>query len=192
MPRLAPQPPTATALPPLRIGPCPQRAVGLLSQKLAVGQREHSCPEPWKQGSYTRHYAKSTSNNSRGRTTPRWRAIQSRCDPLHAIYGMPSRTPLLRAFAAGQVQSTTVRWAPLLSLAVPCFMPQTCPKGASPRRRPGLPPGWVHWWVWASSTQRPSTAMRGADMTRSRRSTRSRRARPTTVRNPRIRLGRWN
>jgi hypothetical protein len=39
MPRLAPQPPTATALPPLRIGPCPQRAVGLLSQKLAVGQR---------------------------------------------------------------------------------------------------------------------------------------------------------
>jgi hypothetical protein len=52
-------------------------------------------------------------------------------DPLHAIYGMPSRTPLLRAFAAGQRQRTTARWAPLLSLAVPCFMPQTCPKGAS-------------------------------------------------------------
>jgi hypothetical protein len=44
--------------------------------------------------------------------------------------GMPWRTPLLRAFAAGQGQSATVRWAPLLSLAVPCSMPQTCPKGA--------------------------------------------------------------
>jgi hypothetical protein len=52
-------------------------------------------------------------------------------DPLHAIYGTLSRTPLLPAFAAGQVQSTTARWAPLLSVAVPCFMPQTCPKGAS-------------------------------------------------------------
>jgi len=52
-------------------------------------------------------------------------------DPLHAIYGMPWRTPLLGAFAAGQGQSTTVRWAPLLSLAVPCSMPHTCPKGAS-------------------------------------------------------------
>jgi hypothetical protein len=52
-------------------------------------------------------------------------------DPLHAIYGMLWRTPLLRAFAAGQGQSTTARWAPLLSLAVPCFMPQTCPKDAS-------------------------------------------------------------
>jgi hypothetical protein len=51
-----------------------------------------------------------------------------RLDPLHAIYGMPWRTPLLRAFAAGQSQSKTVRWAPLLSLAVPCFMPQTCPR----------------------------------------------------------------
>jgi hypothetical protein len=37
---------------------------------------------------------------------------------------MPPRTLLLRAFAAGQGQSTTARWAPLLSLAVPCFMPQ--------------------------------------------------------------------
>src|SRR5215203_4357458 len=52
-------------------------------------------------------------------------------DPLHAIYGMPWRTPLLRAFAAGQGQSTTARWAPLLSLAVPCSMPHTCPKDAS-------------------------------------------------------------
>jgi hypothetical protein len=52
-------------------------------------------------------------------------------DPLHAIHGMPWRTPLLGAFAAGQGQSTTVRWAPLLSLAVPCVMPQTCPEGAS-------------------------------------------------------------
>jgi hypothetical protein len=52
-------------------------------------------------------------------------------DLLHAIRGMPWRTLLLGAFAAGQGQSTTVRWAPLLSLAVPCFMPQTCPKGAS-------------------------------------------------------------
>ena len=51
-------------------------------------------------------------------------------DPLHAIYGMPWRTLLLRAFAAGQGQSTTVRWVPLLSLAVPCFMSQTCPKDA--------------------------------------------------------------
>jgi hypothetical protein len=50
-------------------------------------------------------------------------------DPLHAIHGTLSRTPLLRAFAAGQGQSTTARWAPLLSLAVPCCMPQTCPKG---------------------------------------------------------------
>ena len=44
---------------------------------------------------------------------------------------MPWRTLLLPAFAAGQGQSTCARWAPLLSLAVPCFMPQTCPKGAS-------------------------------------------------------------
>jgi hypothetical protein len=51
-------------------------------------------------------------------------------DLLYAIHGMPWRTPLLPAFAAGQGQSTTARWAPLLSLAVPCFMPQTCPKGA--------------------------------------------------------------
>jgi hypothetical protein len=50
---------------------------------------------------------------------------------LHAIHGMPWRTPLLRTFAAGQGENTTVRWAPLLSLAVPCYMPQTCPKGAS-------------------------------------------------------------
>jgi hypothetical protein len=52
-------------------------------------------------------------------------------DPLHAMDGMLWRTPLLRAFAAGQGQSTTTRWAPLLSLAVPCCMPQTCPKGAA-------------------------------------------------------------
>jgi hypothetical protein len=44
-------------------------------------------------------------------------------DPLHAIHGMPWRTPLLRALAAGQGQSTAARWAPLLSLAVPCSMP---------------------------------------------------------------------
>jgi hypothetical protein len=49
-------------------------------------------------------------------------------DPLHAIHGMPWRTPLLRAFAAGQGQITTARWAPLLSLVVPCFMPQICPR----------------------------------------------------------------
>jgi hypothetical protein len=42
--------------------------------------------------------------------------------------GMPWRTPLLRAFAAGQGQSTTARWVPLLSVAVPFFMPQTCPR----------------------------------------------------------------
>jgi hypothetical protein len=47
---------------------------------------------------------------------------------------MPWRTPLLGAFAAGQGQSTTARWAPLLSLAVPCFMPQTCPKVRLGRR----------------------------------------------------------
>jgi hypothetical protein len=47
--------------------------------------------------------------------------------PLHAMYGMPWRTPLLRVFAAGQGQTTTARWAPLLFVAVPCFMPQTCP-----------------------------------------------------------------
>jgi hypothetical protein len=54
-------------------------------------------------------------------------------DLLHAMHGMPWRTPLLRAFAAGHGQSPTARWAALLSLAVPCFMPQTCPKGASGR-----------------------------------------------------------
>jgi hypothetical protein len=32
--------------------------------------RDHSCREVWKQGSYTCHYAKSSSNNSRGRTAP--------------------------------------------------------------------------------------------------------------------------
>ena len=58
--------------------------------------KEHSCPEPWKQGSYTRHYAKSNSNNARGRTTPRWRAIQSRCDPLHAMQFRPAPPPQVR------------------------------------------------------------------------------------------------
>jgi hypothetical protein len=50
---------------------------------------------------------------------------------LYAMDGMTWPTPLLRAFIAGQGQSTTVRWAPLLSLVVPFFMPHTCPKGAS-------------------------------------------------------------
>jgi hypothetical protein len=49
-------------------------------------------------------------------------------DPLLAIHGMAWRTPLLRAFAAGQGQSATARWSPLLPLAVPWFMPQTCSK----------------------------------------------------------------
>jgi hypothetical protein len=53
-------------------------------------------------------------------------------DLLYAIDGMPSRTLLLRAFAAGQGQRIIARCEPLLSLAVPCFMPQICP------RRPGL------------------------------------------------------
>jgi len=76
-----------------------------------------------------------------GSRSPLWRTgrqastrhatSDARGDPLHAIYGIPWRTPLLRAFAAGQDQSTTTRWAPLLSLAVPSFMPQTCPKGAA-------------------------------------------------------------
>jgi hypothetical protein len=52
---------------------------------------------------------------------------------------MPWRTPLVCAFAAGQGQSTTVRWAPLLSLAVPCSVPQACPKrGPAPLRDSGL------------------------------------------------------
>jgi Beta-lactamase len=34
----------------------------------------------------------------------------------------------LPLIGAGQGQSTTARWTPLLSLAVPCSMPQTCPK----------------------------------------------------------------
>ena len=51
---------------------------------------------------------------------------------------MPWRTPLLRAFAAGQVQSATARWAPLLSLAVPCFVPQACPKRGPPPLQLGL------------------------------------------------------
>jgi hypothetical protein len=42
---------------------------------------------------------------------------------LHAIHGTFWRTPLLRAFAAGQGQSTTARWAPLLS-------PASCPRHA--------------------------------------------------------------
>jgi hypothetical protein len=54
---------------------------------------------------------------------------------LHAIHGMPSRTLLLRAFAAGQRQITTARSIPLLSPAVPWSMPQICP------RRPALR-GW--------------------------------------------------
>src|SRR5215208_1952889 len=45
--------------------------------------------------------------------------------------GIPSRTLLLGAFAAGQGESATARCEPLLSLAVPCFMPQTCPKGSA-------------------------------------------------------------
>jgi hypothetical protein len=49
-------------------------------------------------------------------------------DLLHAIHGTLWRTPLLRAFAAGQGQSTTARWVPRLSVAVPYFMPQTCPR----------------------------------------------------------------
>jgi hypothetical protein len=57
------------------------------------------------------------------------------------------RTPLLRAFAASQGRSTTAHWAPLLSLAVPCFMPQTCPKGRL----------WV-WLVLRSSKPSPPAA----------------------------------
>src|SRR5215218_7187821 len=61
-------------------------------------------------------------------------------DLLHAIHGTLSRTPLLRAFTAGQDQSTTARWAPLLSLAVPA----SCPKGhlwvMRGRRRPPAGP----------------------------------------------------
>src|SRR5215207_8873410 len=62
-------------------------------------------------------------------------------DPLHAMRGMPWRTPLLRAFAAGQGQSTTARWAPLLSLAVPASCPTHAPRaplgyeGSQPGRR---------------------------------------------------------
>jgi hypothetical protein len=52
-------------------------------------------------------------------------------DLLDAIYGMPSQRLLLQPFAADQGRSANVRWAPLLSLVVPCFVPQTCPKGAS-------------------------------------------------------------
>jgi hypothetical protein len=71
-------------------------------------------------------------------------------DPFHAIHGMPWRTPLLGAFAADQGQSTTARWAPLLSLAVPCSMPQTCPKGRLTQETTWVATGWVRWWVWAS------------------------------------------
>jgi hypothetical protein len=56
-------------------------------------------------------------------------------DPLHAMDGMPWRTPLLQAFAAGQGQSTAIRWAPLLSLAVPASCPRHTPRGRL--------------WVWA-------------------------------------------
>ena len=46
---------------------------------------------------------------------------------FHAIHGMPWRTPLLGAFAAGERGITTTRSLPLLSPAVPWLMPQPCP-----------------------------------------------------------------
>ena len=49
-------------------------------------------------------------------------------DPLHAIYGMRTRSLLLLSVGAGDRQITTDRSIPLLSLAVPCFMPQICPR----------------------------------------------------------------
>jgi hypothetical protein len=49
-------------------------------------------------------------------------------DRLHAMDGMASRTPLLRAFAAGQRRITTARSIPLLSPTVPWLMPQPCPR----------------------------------------------------------------
>jgi hypothetical protein len=63
--------------------------------------------------------------------------IGGTADALHAIYGMPPRTLLLPAFAAGQSQITTDRSAPLLSLAVPSSMPQTCPRCLLTMRRLG-------------------------------------------------------
>jgi hypothetical protein len=55
---------------------------------------------------------------------------------------MPSRTLLLRAFAAGQDQSTTARWTPLLSLLSPASCPKHAPRAPSPQddRRPGWAP----------------------------------------------------
>jgi hypothetical protein len=49
-------------------------------------------------------------------------------DPLHAIHGMRTRSLLLLSVGAGDRQITTDRSIPLLSLAVPCFMPQICPR----------------------------------------------------------------
>jgi hypothetical protein len=49
-------------------------------------------------------------------------------DPLHAIYGMRTRSLLLPSVGAGHRQITTGCSIPLLSLAVPCFMPQICPR----------------------------------------------------------------
>jgi hypothetical protein len=58
---------------------------------------------------------------------------------LHAIHGMPPRTPLLQSVGAAQSRITTARLKPLLSLAVPYSMPQTCPNSTS-RTEPGERP----------------------------------------------------
>jgi hypothetical protein len=52
---------------------------------------------------------------------------RSLLDLLHAIHGMPPRTPLLQSVGAAQSQITTARVEPPWSLAVPYSMPQRSP-----------------------------------------------------------------
>jgi hypothetical protein len=44
--------------------------------------------------------------------------------------GDPADKPCIMRSMVPDPLARRARWAPLLSLAVPCFMPQTCPKGA--------------------------------------------------------------
>jgi hypothetical protein len=49
-------------------------------------------------------------------------------DLLHAIHGTVLPSFLDRSVRAGENEIPTARPEPFLSLAVPCSMPQTCPK----------------------------------------------------------------
>src|SRR5215211_1485012 len=129
MPPFAPQPPTATALPPLWASFPPAASTGWSVQPETRLERQGTIVAV-KYGSkgyicvIARRAAQTTQEGERHRA----RAMQSRCDPLHAIQGMPHGGWLVPSLHAGQSQLMTDRLRPRLSPTVLCSMPQVCPR----------------------------------------------------------------